>query len=162
MSIILRKYAPSDWPAVKAIYQAGIDTGIATFETAPKGQDAFETASIDGLRFVAEKAGAIAGWAVLWPVSERCCYRGVAEVSVYISPDLHGAGIGTALLSHLVRTSETAGYWTLQAGIFVQNEGSLALHKKCGFRQVGIREKLGQNNGVWQDIALLERRSPVI
>jgi phosphinothricin acetyltransferase len=108
---------------------------------------------------VATLAGQIAGWAALRPVSNRAVYAGVAEVSIYVAPDHQGRGVGTQLLTALVEASEQAGFWTLQAGIFPENVASIALHRKCGFRIVGRREKLGQMDGVWRDVVLMERRS---
>lgn len=160
----IRGYNAHDWPALEAIYQAGIDSQIATFEKQPKSQLAFEQEAIAGLTFVADTASSdrahtVIGWAAAWPVSSRSCYRGVAEVSLYIDPAFGRRGIGTLLLSHLIHASEDKGFWTLQAGIFPQNHASIHTHEKCGFKQVGIREKIAQNQGLWQDIALFERRS---
>lgn len=151
-----------DWPAVRAIYEEGIATGQATFETeAPS----WETWNVDHLatgRLVARNRGQVVGWAALSPVSGRCVYAGVAEVSVYVAEKARGQGIGTALLQALIIDSEEAGIWTLEAGIFPENRASLALHKACGFRQVGYRERLGQLNGLWRNVILMERRNPQI
>ena len=106
--------------------------------------------------------GRVLGWAALSPVSDRCCYAGVAEDSVYVAPDAHGHGVGRALLEHLVRDAERAGIWTIQAGMFPENAASVALHRRCGFRVVGVRERLGRLDGRWRDVLLLERRSAVV
>jgi len=159
--IAVREMRPDDWPAVRAIYEDGIREGNATFETEAPEWDAWD-ASHSELRLVAERDGSIAGWAALSEVSGRCCYRGVAEVSVYVAASARGAGIGRALLDELVSRSEAAGYWTLTAGIFPENEASLRLHRGRGFRDVGVRERLGELGGTWRDVVLLERRSAVV
>ena len=159
-AIELRDLRPGDWPEVAAIYEAGIRGGDATFETEVPSWEAWDAAHT--LRLVAEADGRVAGWAALSPVSERCCYAGVAEVSVYVAPEAQGRGVGRALLARLVDESEREGIWTLQAGIFPENEPSVALHERCGFRVVGTRERLGKLDGVWRDVLLLERRSEVI
>jgi L-amino acid N-acyltransferase YncA len=155
---VVRDLRPEDWPQVAAVYAEGIDTGNATFETAVPTWEAWD-AGHPGLRLVAELDGEVAGWAALSPVSDRCCYRGVAENSVYVAAKARGRGVGRALLDELVIRSEAAGIWTIQTGIFPENEASLALHAACGFRVVGVRERLGELNGVWRDVLLLERRS---
>ena len=159
--IAVREMRPDDWPAVRAIYEDGIREGNATFETEAPEWDAWD-ASHSELRLVAERDGSIAGWAALSEVSGRCCYRGVAEVSVYVAASARGAGIGRALLDELVSRSEAAGYWTLTAGIFPENGASLRLHRGRGFRDVGVRERLGELGGTWRDVVLLERRSAVV
>jgi phosphinothricin acetyltransferase len=148
-----------DWPAVRRISEEGIATKLATFETKCPEWDAWDSDHLDSCRLVTEVEGDVAGWAALSPVSDRCCYGGVAEVSVYVGNQFQGQGIGGALLKALIDASEESGIWTLQAGIFVQNEASIRLHERMGFRQVGRRERLGQLNGVWHDVVLLERRS---
>ena len=159
----IRPYHTYDWPAVERIYQEGIDTGIATFETVPKPQKMWENNSLPGSQLVAcDEAGRILGWANLWSVSGRSVYAGVAEVSVYIGADAQGQGVGKALLQALARHSEhELGIWTIQAGIFEDNAVSIALHKACGFRVVGTRERIGKLNGVWRDIVQMERRSKI-
>jgi phosphinothricin acetyltransferase len=146
---------------VRAIYEDGIASGDATFETEAPEWDAWDAAH-SGPRIVAERDGAVVGWAALSPVSGRCVYRGVAEVSVYVAEAARGAGVGRMLLGELVARSEEAGIWTLQAGVFPENEASLRLHRACGFRDVGVRERLGELGGVWRDVVLLERRSELV
>jgi phosphinothricin acetyltransferase len=155
----VREMEPSDWPRVRAIYAAGIATGNATFETEPPEWDVWNRGHLPELRFAAVDGGEVVGWAAASPVSDRCCYAGVAENSVYVDPDHQGLGLGKLLLSALIEASEEAGIWTIQTGIFPENEASLALHARCGFRIVGRRERLGQLDGQWRDVMLLERRS---
>ena len=153
---------PEDWERVRAIYLEGIATGHATFETAVPSWEKWDADHLRQPRLVARDGSAILGWAALSPVSGRCVYGGVAEVSVYVGAAARGRGVGRALLLELVRTSEVAGIWTLQAGIFPENESSLALHNRCGFREVGRRERLGKLGATWRDVILLERRSRTI
>jgi len=157
----VRELRPDDWPAVRAIYEEGIRGGDATFETDPPSWKTWDAAHPE-LRLVAEQEGELVGWAALSPASPRRCYRGVGEVSVYVAEDARGAGLARALLDQLVERSEQAGYWTLTAGVFPENEPSIRLHKACGFREVGIRERLGELHGVWRDVVLLERRSTLV
>lgn len=154
----------SQWPAVRAIYIAGIRTGKATFEQEDQIGECEDWIShkVPGSPIVWTEKGIIMGWAALSPVSDRCVYAGVAEVSVYVAPEAQGKGIGSQLLRELVRLSVARGIWTLQAGIFVENAASIRLHEKLGFRRIGIREKLGKLNGSWRDVMLMERRSPVV
>jgi phosphinothricin acetyltransferase len=159
--VILRELQPEDWAAVRAIYEEGIRGGDATFEIEPPSWERFDAVHPE-FRLVAERDGSVLGWAALSPVSDRCCYEGVGEVSVYVAETARGSGLGRALLDELVRRSEQAGYWTLNAGVFPENEASIRLHKACGFREVGVRERLGQLHGVWRDVVLLERRSTVL
>jgi L-amino acid N-acyltransferase YncA len=158
---MVRDLRPDDWPAVRAIYEDGIRSGHATFETEPPAWEQWDAAHQD-VRLVAERDGVVVGWAALSPVSSRCCYEGVGEVSVYVAEEARGAGLGRVLLDELVRRSEQAGYWTLTAGVFPENEASLSLHRACGFREVGKRERLGRLHGVWRDVVLLERRSTLV
>jgi phosphinothricin acetyltransferase len=151
-----------DWLAVRAIYLSGIATGLATFETEAPAWSAWDAAHLQAPRLVMRSAAGVAGWAALSPVSQRCVYGGVAEVSIYLAEAYRGRGLGKQLLAELVRQSEDEGIWTLQAGIFPENEASIAVHLACGFRLVGVRQRLGQLHGVWRDVALLERRSEVI
>ena len=150
------------WPAVRAIYEQGIATGDATFETAAPTWEAWDAGHLAGHRLVAAAGGRVVGWAALSPVSDRCAYAGVAEASVYVAADAAGRGVGRALLGRLVAGAEDAGIWTVQAGIFPENRASLALHRRCGFRTVGVRERLGRLDGRWRDVVLLERRSPLV
>lgn len=154
----VRELRPEDWPQVAAIYAEGIATGDATFETEIPSWEAWD-AGHPGFRFVVEDASGILGWAATSGYSDRCCYRGVAEESVYVGERARGRGVGRLLLGELVARTEAAGIWTLQAGIFPENKPSLRLHLGCGFRLVGVRERLGELNGVWRDVLLLERRS---
>ncbi len=157
----IRDLRPDDWPAVRAIYEEGIRSGDATFETETPSWERWDAAHPE-LRLVAERDGSVVGWAALSPVSDRCCYGGVGEVSVYVAEDARGAGLGRSLLEELVERSEQAGYWTLSAGVFPENAASVRLHKACGFREVGVRERLGECDGVWRDVVLLERRSTLV
>ena len=157
----IRGLQPDDWPAVRAIYEEGIRGGNATFETEAPSWERWDTAHPQP-RLVAERGGAVVGWAALSPVSDRCCYDGVGDVSVYVAEAARGSGVGRALLEALVERSERAGYWTLNAGVFPENEASIRLHEACGFREVGVRERLGRLDGVWRDVVLLERRSTVV
>jgi L-amino acid N-acyltransferase YncA len=144
---------------VGRIYQEGIATLNATFDAEAPSWDAWDRAHLARPRLVARLGGTMAGWCALTPVSPRVVYLGVAEVSTYVGEDVRGRGIGRALLSAMIERSERAGIWTLQAGIFPENEASLALHRTCGFRTVGVRERIGRMDGVWRDVVLLERRS---
>jgi L-amino acid N-acyltransferase YncA len=156
----LRELRREDWPAVRAIYEQGIAGGQATFETEAPSWDDWNRSHLEGHRLVALQDGAVVGWAALAPVSERCVYAGVAEDSVYVADEAQGRGVGRALLEELIARAERDGIWTIQAGIFPENEGSIELHRRCGFRVVGTRERLGEHHGVWRDVVLMERRSP--
>jgi phosphinothricin acetyltransferase len=147
---------------VRAIYKAGIATGNATFQTEAPTWQAWDAGHLQSCRLVALSAGHVVGWAALSPVSARTVYAGVCEVSVYVAPEAQGQGVGRALLDALIACSESDGRWTLQAGIFPENEGSLALHDRAGFRVVGRRERIGRLHGQWRDVLLLERRSPTV
>ena len=153
---------PEDWPAVVTIYLEGIATGHATFETRAPSWPEWDEAHLQCGRLVARAGGRIVGWAALSPVSRRQVYSGVAEVSVYVGSQSRGQGIGRALLEQLIRDSEEHAVWTLQAAVFPDNEATVSLHKRCGFREVGRRERIGKLNGEWRDTLLLERRSPAI
>jgi L-amino acid N-acyltransferase YncA len=157
--VVVRELRPADWPAVAAIYREGIETRNATFETEVPSWEAWDEAHLAEHRLVAEVDGVVVGWAALSAVSERCVYAGVAEVSLYVGAAVRGRGIGRELLTRLIETAERGGIWTIQAGIFPENDASLALHRACGFRDVGRRERIGQLEGVWRDVLLLERRS---
>jgi len=156
---LIEAMAPEDWPTVREIYQQGIATGNATFEVEVPAWEEWDQAHHSDHRFVARVNGRIVGWVALAPVSRRHVYRGVAEVSVYVAAGDRGRGVGRALLSATVQSSERAGIWTLQTGIFRENEASLALHRRLGFREVGIRERIGQHHDAWRDVVFLERRS---
>lgn len=149
---------PDDWPAVRVIYQEGIATGNATFETDVPSWEEWDAAHLPDHRLVARRGDEIVGWAAVVPVSDRCAYAGVAEHSVYVAAAARGRGVGRQLLEALVASTEDSGIWTLQSGIFPENSVSLRLHEACGFRIVGIRERLGQLQGQWRDVVLMERR----
>jgi phosphinothricin acetyltransferase len=153
---------PSQWDQVREIYLQGIASGHATFETACPDWEVWDRAHLSPCRLVARQEGRIAGWAALSPVSGRCVYQGVAETSVYVRENQHGRGIGSLLLGELVRASEQEGIWTLEAGVFPENKASLALFSRHGFRELGVRERLGKLNGVWRNVAFLERRSALV
>ena len=161
--VTVRSLRPEDWPEVRAIYAEGIATGNATFEAAPPEWAEFDGGKMSHPRLVAEDGrGAVLGWAVLSPVSSRCVYGGVGEVSVYVAERARGQGVGSRLLAALIEQAEDAGLWTLQAGIFPENAATVALHTKHGFREVGRRERIGKMAGRWRDTLLLERRSAVV
>jgi L-amino acid N-acyltransferase YncA len=151
---------PEDWPAAARIYEDGLDVG--TFEeTVPSWAD-WDSSHLAVPRLVAREGGAVIGWAALGPISSRACYRGVVENSIYVAPAARGRGTGRALLDELCRRADEVGVWTIQAHTFADNAASIALHEACGFRLVGIRERLAQKRGVWRDTALLERRSELV
>jgi len=158
----IRELVKEDWESVRNIYLKGIETGLATFETEAPSWEAWDKSHFKTLRFVMELKGIIQGWVALSPVSSRCVYGGVGEVSIYIGKDFRGQNLGLALLQHLINKSELEGIWTLQAGIFSTNMASQKLHQKAGFRVIGYRERIGQLHGVWMDNLLLERRSKVV
>src|SRR5690349_10576898 len=137
--LAIRTMHDGDWPAVRAIYEAGIATGNATFETEAPPWERWDTGHLPDQRVVAERAGAVVGWAAAGLVSDRRVYRGVAEHSVYVAPEARGTGVGRAVLGALIESAEAAGIWTIQTGIFPENTASLALHASCGFRVVGTR-----------------------
>ncbi|OEJ95566.1 GNAT family N-acetyltransferase [Streptomyces thermolilacinus] len=148
---------------VLAIYQAGIDEGDATFETAAPTWEAFDAAKLREHRFVAlDATGTVLGWVAAAPVSDRCAYAGVVEHSVYVHPAARGRGVASALLKALTESTDAAGVWTVQSGIFPENAPSLAVHRRAGFRVIGVRERIGRHHGVWRDVVLVERRSPAI
>ena len=159
---VIRPLTVADWPAVKAVYEEGIATGDATFETAAPAWADWDQDHLAGHRLVAVLGGRVVGWAALAPVSTRPAYAGVAEASVYVAGAAAGRGVGRALLERLVAGAEAAGIWTVQAGIFPENTASLALHRRCGFRTVGVRERVGRLDGRWREVVLLERRSPLV
>jgi L-amino acid N-acyltransferase YncA len=151
-----------DRDAVLDIYRQGIATGNATFETETPSWEKWSAGHLTHSRIVARDGSTVHGWAALSPVSGRCVYGGVAEVSVYIAANARGMGIGRALLQELIQQSERNGIWTLQAGIFPENVASIELHKSCGFREVGRRERIGKLGDRWRDTVLLERRSVIV
>lgn len=148
----------ADWPAVRDIFRQGMATGIASFETEVPEWEQWNASHLAEPRLVVRRDNAVVAWAALSPVSARWCYRGVAEVSIYVGAAARGAGVGRALLEALAAASERAGLWTLQATVFADNAASLALHARCGFRVVGRRERIAERDGVWRDTVLLERR----
>ena len=150
------------WNEVKRIYEEGIATRNATFESSPPSWEIWDAAHLKNCRLVAVDGDYIAGWAALTLVSDRCVYAGVAEVSVYVDQNFRGKKIGSLLLQQLIINSENEGIWTLQAGIFPENESSLTLHEKYGFKIIGKRERIGKMDNVWRDTLLLERRSKTV
>lgn len=163
MTVSIREMMKKDWEAVADIYQQGINTGRATFQTEIPSYEMWDQTHIGPCRLVAIVEDSIVGWTALSPVSSRCVYAGVAEVSVYVRNGFRGKRIGELLLKELILQSEEEGYWMLQSGILEQNSASIALHKKVGFRMVGFREKIAKDSeGVWQNTVLMERRSQVI
>jgi L-amino acid N-acyltransferase YncA len=151
---------PEDWPDVARIYEQGLDVG--TFEEAVPPWEEWDASHLPVGRLVARDHGRVVGWAALAPFSRRDCYRGVVENSVYVAPEARGRGVGRALLEEQCRRADDAGLWTIQAGILAGNDASVALHERCGFRLVGIRERIAQKRGVWRDVVLLERRNETI
>ncbi|MCJ0871140.1 GNAT family N-acetyltransferase [Streptomyces sp. AP-93] len=163
MSIRIEPLARAHADEVLAIYEAGIDEGNATFETEAPAWEAFDAAKLPGHRFVAVgQEGKLLGWVAASKVSDRCAYAGVVEHSVYVHPGARGRGVARALLDALIASTEAAGIWTIQCGIFPENTASLALHQRAGFRVIGTRARIGRHRGVWRDVVLLERRSPRI
>jgi phosphinothricin acetyltransferase len=153
----------ADAPEVLAIYQAGLDTGNASFDTTAPQWPAFDKSRLPQHRLVAVGDGdEILGWVAVRQVSPRPVYTGVVEHSLYIAAGARGQGVGKALLQALINSTEAAGIWTLQSGVFPENTASLALHEKCGFRVVGVRERVANHHGMWRDDILIERRSPVV
>lgn len=149
----------SDWNSVRSIYLEGIATGNATLETDAPSWEKWDTEHIASCRLIAKHGDNILGWAALSPVSGRCVYGGVAEVSIYIAESVRGKGIGKQLFEQLIEESEKNELWTLQSGILQENIASIKLHEKCGFRIVGVRERIGQRDGIWRNVVLMERRS---
>lgn len=161
--VTLRPLRAGDWPAVAEIYGQGIAAGDATFETEVPPWERWDAARLPEPRLVALRAGKVVGYAALSPVSSRPAYAGVAEVSVYVAEEARGEGVGRTLLDALVSASEAAGIWSLRAGIFPENQASLALHGAAGFRVVGVWERVGRfHDGRWRDVVLMERRSPAV
>lgn len=159
--VLIRSLQDGDWPRVREIYAAGMDTGIATFEIEVPSAGDLDAKWLQGQRWVAVDAeGCLIGWAALTAVSGRPCYRGVAETSVYVDPAAAGRGVGRALVRHQLVAAVGAGFWTLQASVFAENRASLSVHQAEGFREVGVRERIAQRDGRWHDTVLLEYRSP--
>lgn len=156
----IRNMTAEDWGAISKIYQDGMNTNLATFETKCPEYDKFDSSHIKSCRFIIAENENILGWCTLSPISSRCVYSGVAEVSIYIDKRCSSKGVGTMLLQHLIKESEEQGFWTLQSGIMEDNKASIRLHEKCGFRVVGYREKIGKDSqGNWRNTVLMERRS---
>jgi len=163
MNYEIREMLPKDQARVMEIFQQGIDSGIATFDTELPNAEVWDSSFIDDCRWVLEdESNEVIGWCALKPVSKRECFKGVAEVSIYFDQNATGKGLGTLLLKKLIMDSENHGFWTLQSNIFPENEASIKFHLKNGFRTVGIREKVGQLHGQWKDLVMLERRSDVL
>ena len=163
MSVTIRGMRHDDADRVLAIYQAGMDGGNASFETVAPEWPAFDAARLAGHRLVAvDDAGTVVGWVAVSAVSARAAYAGVVEHSVYVDPMAQGQGVGRVLLNALIASCEAAGIWTIQSGVFPENVASLRLHQRAGFRTVGVRERVGRHHGLWRDVVLIERRSPVI
>ncbi len=160
-NILVYKMDENSWNDVARIYRSGIATKNATFENKVPDWTSWDSAHRKDCRLIAKINGKIVGWAALSDVSDRCVYSGVAEVSIYVDTEYWGKGIGDKLLKSLIKESESAGIWTLQAGIFPENENSIKLHQKNGFRIIGIREKIGKMDTKWRDVILLERRSKI-
>lgn len=160
-ALTIAPLVPADWPAVRAIFEQGMATGNATLETTAPEWESWNVSHTAEGRLVGRIGDETVGWVALTPVSSRCVYEGVAEVSIYVTEPARGQGVGKALLNALVTESERIGLWTLQAGILRENAASIALHAACGFRVVGVRERIGRRDGVWRDVVLMERRSAV-
>jgi L-amino acid N-acyltransferase YncA len=158
----VRGLRADDWPEVARIYREGIETGNATFETEVPSWDEWNAAHLAEHRFAAERDGQVVGWIALLPVSSRACYSGVAEISTYVSEDARSQGVGRELLAAAIESAERGGIWTLQTSVFPENEASLRLLRRFGFREVGRRERIGRLHDIWRDTVLVERRSEVI
>lgn len=160
---MIRDMKSDDWNSVKAIYEQGIDTGFSTFNQHVPSYEQWNTEHIKDCRFVYVKDNIIVGWIAARPISNRYCYRGVIEVSIYVDTTYRGGGIGTALLKKMCEASEQKGYWSLQSSIMSVNIASIALHKKCGFREIGYRERIARDRfGNWENLTLLERRNNIM
>ena len=160
--IEIKPLEPLHWNEVRRIYEEGLHTGNATFQTSAPEWDEWDKTHLQTGRLIAIENEKIIGWAALTPVSGRCVYGGVAEISVYVSENARGKGVGKELLKSLIENSEANGFWTLQAGIFPENVASIKIHEATGFRIIGRREKIGKMNGHWRDTILLERRSQTV
>ena len=162
MDGLVREARGEDGPAILAIYESGIATQNATFETVVPSWEEWDQRHHPHSRFVYEEEGQVLGWVALAPISSRQAYSGVAEVSIYVAPQARGRGIGTRLMERAIASSETHGIWTLYAALFPENEASVRLHETCGFRRVGRRERVARLAGVWRDTLVMERRSRVV
>jgi L-amino acid N-acyltransferase YncA len=162
MEILIHEMKDQDWPSVKKIYEEGIATGDATLETEAPDWRHWNQSHLPDCRLVAKSGDEIIAWFALSPISERCAYQGVAEASLYVKSSARGKGAGKALLKAAIAVSEQLGFWTIQSGTFPENKASIAMQKACGFREVGLREKIGRLNGRWRDVVLMERRSKVV
>ncbi|MGH9840019.1 MAG: GNAT family N-acetyltransferase [Blastocatellia bacterium] len=162
MKFNLDAMTPSDWEQVCAIYAEGVATDNATFETEAPGWAAWDLGHLPECRLVARAADRVIGWASLSAVSRRKVYAGVAEVSIYIAADVRGRGVGDTLMAALVAESEAHGFWTLQSAVFQENQASVKLHLRHGFREVGRRERIAKRDGVWRDTIIFERRSRIV
>jgi L-amino acid N-acyltransferase YncA len=160
--VIVRDLRSEDWPEVARIFREGIETGNATFETEVPSWEEWDGAHLSPHRFAAERDGRVVGWIALLPVSSRECYSGVAEVSLYVGEGARSQGVGRELLAAAIESAERSGIWTLQTSVFPENEASLRLLRRFGFREVGTRERIGRLHGIWRDTVLVERRSEVI
>jgi L-amino acid N-acyltransferase YncA len=156
--VFVRPLHPDDYPAVAAVFAEGIATGQATFETQVPSWETWDAAHLPDHRFVAELDGDVVGWVAVVPYSRRAVYRGVGEESVYVAERARGRGVGRALLEAVIASARDGGLWTLQAGVFPDNTASLGLHRRLGFREVGVRERIGRLDGVWRDVVVLELR----
>lgn len=161
-AVTIKPMRQEHWESVKQIYESGIATGIATFETTAPTWDKWNNGHLTFARLVANQNNELAGWAALSPVSSRCVYGGIAEVSVYVADNFKGQGIGKLLLQNLITESEANNIWTLQAGVFTDNIASVKLHEKVGFRIIGHRERIGKLHNTWKDNFILERRSKIV
>lgn len=160
MDYLVEEMKPADWPQVSAIYWEGIQTKISTFQAEIPSWEKWDRSHSQFCRIVAKRGETVLGWAALSPVSDRCVYAGVADVSIYVGKEHRYQGIGQALMFELIQRSEERGFWTLNSGIIRENSASQALHAKCGFRTIGVREKIGKmDNGIWHDVVIMERRS---
>jgi L-amino acid N-acyltransferase YncA len=162
VNYIIEQMSPGDWQQVRSIIREGIATGYTTFETEPPSWEKWDAGHLSVARLVARSGDKVLGWAALSPVSNRHAYRGVAELSISVEEESRGSGIGRALLEALIEESEKNEIWTLQAAIFPENTASVKLHLRCGFREVGTRERIGKLNGTWRDTLLFERRSKIV
>jgi phosphinothricin acetyltransferase len=158
-AVAIEELRSEHWPGVVHVFEDGIATKNATFETEAPTWEAWDSSHLPEHRLVALRAGELVGWAAVSPVSDRCCYGGVVESSVYVAENARGQGVGRRLLEELIASTEAVGIWTIEAGMFPENEGSIRLHERVGFEIVGRRKRLGKLDGVWRDVLLLERRS---